>query len=94
MVEEEFYRDLVARELSLNGQIQGILRIVYLKSFSDPLSLACLFHGLSKPDETSSFGGNSRRKVQRMEKSEFELTDNIRCPGNFFLSHRHFQKSI
>jgi hypothetical protein len=38
-VEEEFYRDFVARELSSNGEIQGILRIVYLKSFSDPLSL-------------------------------------------------------
>lgn len=38
MLEEESYRSLVVRELGLNGEVQWILRIVYLKSYPDPVS--------------------------------------------------------
>ena len=39
MLEEESWKNKVARELGITGEVQWILRIGYLKSYPDPMSL-------------------------------------------------------
>ena len=39
MLEEEPWKKRIAKELGLNGEVQWILRIGYLKSYPDPVSL-------------------------------------------------------
>ena len=39
MLEEEAWKNKVAKELGVTGEVQWILRIGYLKSYSDPVSL-------------------------------------------------------
>ncbi len=39
MLEEESWKNKVARELRITGEVQWILRIGYLKSYPDPMSL-------------------------------------------------------
>ena len=39
MLEESPWRNQVAKELGLTGEVQWILRIGYLKSYPDPVSL-------------------------------------------------------
>jgi len=39
MLEEEPWKKRIAKELALNGEVQWILRIGYLKSYPDPVSL-------------------------------------------------------
>ena len=39
MLEEEPWKKQVSKELGLNGEVQWILRVGYLKSYPDPVSL-------------------------------------------------------
>jgi hypothetical protein len=39
MLEEELWKKQIAKELGLNGEVQWILRIGYLKSYPEPVSL-------------------------------------------------------
>jgi hypothetical protein len=39
ILEEEYWKNKVAKELGLTGEVQWILRIGYLKSYPDPVSL-------------------------------------------------------
>ena len=39
MLEEEAWKNKIAKELGVTGEVQWILRIGYLKSYSDPVSL-------------------------------------------------------